>query len=155
MVSETVIEFLKTVPPFQFLPQSELSRLLPRMTLDYFPKDDTIISAGHRASEVLYIVHKGAVQLSLRTRVGKQLAFDLRGEGEIFGLLSLMGRDIARFDVIAVEDALCYGIPGSVIQEIATRYPEFSEYLVRASITRYLDRSLKELKDQTNLMGNT
>ncbi len=125
------------------------------MTLEYFPKDDTIISAGHPASEVLYIVHKGAVQLTLRTKVGKQLVFDLRSEGEIFGLLSLMGRDIARFDVIAVEDALCYSIPGTVVQEIASRYPEFSEYLVRVSITRYLDRSLKELKDQTNLMGNT
>ncbi|HMD15988.1 MAG TPA: DUF294 nucleotidyltransferase-like domain-containing protein [Terriglobales bacterium] len=95
------------------------------------------------------------MQLALRTTVGKQLVFDLRGEGEIFGLLSLMGRDVARFDVTAVEDALCYSIPGTVIQELASRYPEFSEYLVRASITRYLDRSLKELRDQTNLMGNT
>ena len=155
VVSETVIEFLKTVPPFQFLPLSELSRLVSSMKLEYFPKDDTIISAGHRASEVLYIVNKGAVQLALRTKVGKELVFDVRSEGEIFGLLSLMGRDIARLDVTAVEDALCYSIPATVIQELGSRYPEFSEYLVRASITRYLDRSLKELKDQTNLMGNT
>jgi CBS domain-containing protein len=155
VVTETVVEFLKTVPPFQFLPLGELSSLVPKITLDYFPKDDTIISAGHRASEVLYIVHKGAVQLALRTRVGKELVFDLRSEGEIFGLLSLMGRDLARLDVTAVEDVLCYSIPGTVIQELASRYPEFSEYLVRVSITRYLDRSLKELKDQTNLMGNT
>jgi CBS domain-containing protein len=124
------------------------------MALEYFPKNDTIIKAGHRAAEVLYIVNKGAVQLALRTMVGKQLVFDLRGEGEIFGLLSLMGRDIARFDVTAVEDALCYSIPGALVHDLASRYPEFSEYLVRVSITRYLDRSLKELKDQTNLMGN-
>jgi CBS domain-containing protein len=155
VVSETVIEFLKTVPPFQFLPPNELSRLVSSMTLEYFPKDDTIIRAGHRASEVLYIVHKGAVQLALRTKVGKELVFDVRSEGEIFGLLSLMGRDIARLDVTAVEDALCYSIPGTVIQELGSRYPEFSEYLVRVSITRYLDRTLKELKDQTNLMGST
>ncbi len=155
VVTETVTEFLKTVPPFQFLPASELSRLVPSMTLEYFPKDDTIISAGHRASEVLYIVHKGAVKLALRTTVGKELVFDLRSEGEIFGLLSLMGRDIARLDVTAAEDALCYSIPGTVIRELASRYPEFSEYLVRVSITRYIDRSLKELQDQTHLMGNT
>jgi CBS domain-containing protein len=155
VVSSTVIDFLKDVPPFQFLPTNELSCLVPSMTLEYFPKNDTIIRAGHRASEVLYIVHKGAVQLALRTMVGKQLVFDLRGEGEIFGLLSLMGRDIARFDVTAVEDALCYSVPGALVQDLASRYPEFSEYLVRVSITRYLDRSLKELKDQTNLMGNT
>ena len=125
------------------------------MALEYFPKGDTIISAGHRASEVLYIVHKGAVQLALRTKVGKELVFDVRSEGEILGLLSLMGRDIARLDVTAIEDALCYSIPGTVIQELGSRYPEFSEYLARVSITRYLDRTLKELKDQTNLMGNT
>ena len=154
-VTETVIEFLKTVPPFQFLPPSELSRLVSDMTLEYFPKDETIISAGHRASEVLYIVHKGAVELALRTSVGKKLTFDVRSEGEIFGLLSLMGRDIARLDVTAVEDTLCYSIAGTVIQKLASRFPEFSEYLIRVSITRYLDRSLKELKDQTNLMGNS
>lgn len=155
MVTASVIEFLKTVPPFQFLPPSELSRLVPSMTLDYFPKDATVISAGHRASEVLYIVHKGAVKLALRTRVGKELVFDLRSEGEIFGLLSLMGRDTARLDVTAVEDTLCYSVPGTVIQKLASRYLEFSEYLVRVSITRYLDRSLKELRDQAHLMGNT
>jgi CBS domain-containing protein len=154
VVNETVVEFLKTVPPFQFLPHGELGRLVSKMTLEYFPKDTTIIKAGHRASDALYIVHKGAVELALRTQVGKQLVFDVRSEGELFGLLSLMGRDIARLDVTAVEDALCYRIPDTVIQEVGSRFPEFSEYLVRASITRYLDRSLKELKDQTNLMGN-
>ncbi|MGC2196853.1 MAG: DUF294 nucleotidyltransferase-like domain-containing protein [Terriglobales bacterium] len=155
VVTEAVVEFLKTVPPFQFLPASELLNLVPSMMLDYFPKGATIISAGQRASEVLYIVHKGAVQLALRTKVGKELVFDLRSEGEIFGLLSLMGRDIARLDVTAVEDTLCYSVPGAVIQELASRYSEFSEYLVRVSITRYLDRSLKELRNQTHLMGNT
>jgi CBS domain-containing protein len=155
VVTEAVIEFLKTVPPFQFLPPSELSRLVPSMTLEYFPKEATIISAGHRASEVLYIVHKGAVELTLGTKVGKELVFDVRSEGEIFGLLSFMGRDTARLDVTAIEDALCYSIPGTVIQELASRYSEFSEYLVRVSITRYIDRSLKELRDQTQLMGNT
>jgi hypothetical protein len=53
VVSEAVVEFLKSVPPFQFLPLGELPRLVPSMTLDYFPKDATIIKAGHRASEVL------------------------------------------------------------------------------------------------------
>ena len=137
-----------------YLP-NELSRLVPSMMLEYFPKDTIIIAAGHRASEVLYIVNKGAVELALRTKVGKELVFDLRSEGEIFGLLSIMGGNLARLDVTAVEDTLCYSIPGKVIHELAARHPEFSEYLVRASITRYLDRSLKELKDQTNLMGNT
>ena len=81
------------------------------MTLEYFPKDAVVIAAGRQASESLYIVQKGAVKLGIRTNVGKELVLDMRSEGEVFGLLSLMGRDVARLDVVAIEDTLCYSIP--------------------------------------------
>jgi CBS domain-containing protein len=154
-VTETVVAFLKTVPPFQFLPSGELSRLASTTTLEYFPKDTVILSAGGRASESLYIVHKGGVKLALRTRVGKELLFDLRSEGEIFGLLSLMSRDIARLDVTAIEDTLCYSIPRMVMQDLTSRHAEVKDYLFRISITRYMDRGLRELQQQTQLMGDT
>lgn len=35
------------------------------MTLEFFPKDTVILSAGHPASESLYVVHKGGVKLAL------------------------------------------------------------------------------------------
>lgn len=154
-VTETLVAFLKTVPPFQFLPVPELSRLAASMTLEYFPKDTTIISAGHRAAEVLYIVYKGGVKLAMRTQVGKELVFDMRSEGELFGLLSLMGRDVARLDVLAIEDTLCYSLPGATMQELMSVHKDISDYLLRVSITRYMDRSLKELQQQTQLMGDT
>ena len=125
------------------------------MTLEYFPKDSVILTAGHRASESLYVVHKGGVKLALRTQVGKELVFDLRSEGEIFGLLSLMGRDVARLDVTAVEDTLCYTLPGTIMQDLSSRYAEVKDYLFRISITRYMDRTLRELQQQTHLMGDT
>jgi CBS domain-containing protein len=125
------------------------------MTLEYFPRDSVILSAGHRASESLYVVYKGGVKLALRTQVGKELVFDLRSEGEIFGLLSLMGRDVTRLDVTAVEDTLCYSVPGTVIQELTSRFAEVKDYLFRISITRYMDRTLRELQQQTHLMGDT
>jgi CBS domain-containing protein len=153
-VTETVVAFLDTVPPFQFLPASDLVRLASHMTLEYFPKDTTIISAGHRAAEALYIVHKGAVKLAMRTQVGKELVFDIRSEGEIFGLLSLMGRDIARLDVTAIEDSLCYSVPGDTMQALISEHKDVADYLLRISITRYMDRSLKELQQQTQLMGD-
>lgn len=154
-VTETVVAFLKTVPPFQFLPGPELSRLAGSMTLEYFPKDTTIISAGQRTAEVLYIVYKGGVKLAMRTQVGKELVFDMRSEGEIFGLLSFMGRDVARLNVDAIEDTLCYSIPAATMQELLADHKEVSDYLLRVSITRYMDRSLKELQQQTHLMGDT
>ena len=98
IVTDSVVTFLEKIPPFQFLPSSEIRSLARSLTLEYFPKDTVILSAGHRASESLYIVQKGAVKLALRTQIGKELVLDMRSEGEIFGVLSLIGRDVARLD---------------------------------------------------------
>ena len=155
VVTESVVSFLKNIPPFQFLSSSELSRLANHMTLEFFPKDTVILHAGHPASESLYVVHKGGVKLALRSQVGKQLVLDMRSEGEIFGLLSLMSKDLARLDVTAIEDTLCYRIPAEQMQKLISSNADVSNYLLRTSVTRYMDRSLQELRTQTGLMGDT
>jgi CBS domain-containing protein len=149
------VAFLKNVPPFQFLSTSELARLAGHVALEFFPKDTVILSAGHSAQDTLYVVHKGGVKLTLRSQVGKQLVLDMRSEGEIFGLLSLMGRDLTRLDVTAIEDTLCYSIPGKEMQRLISSHAEVANYLLRTSVTRYMDRSLQELRTQTGLMGDT
>lgn len=155
VITETVVSFLKNVPPFQFLSTPELARLASHMTLEFFPKDTVILSAGHPASESLYIVHKGGVKLALRSQVGKQLVLDMRSEGEIFGLLSVMSKDLARLDVTAIEDTLCYRVPAEQVQRLISSNADVSSYLLRTSVTRYMDRSLQELRTQTGLMGDT
>jgi CBS domain-containing protein len=87
--------------------------------------------------------------------VGKQLVLDMRSEGEIFGLLSIMSKDLARLDVTAIEDTLCYRIPAEQVQRLISSNAEVSAYLLRTSVTRYMDRSLQELRTQTGLMGDT
>ena len=155
VVTESVVNFLKDIPPFQFLSSPELAKLARSMALEYFPKDSVVLSAGQRAAESLYIVHKGAVKLAVRTQVGKELVLDMRSEGELFGVLSLMSGDVARLDVIAVEDTLCYTIPTLDVQRLMSDHSEVADYLVRTSVRRYMDRSLRELRAQTHLMGNT
>ena len=125
------------------------------MTLDFFPKDTVILHAGHPASESLYVIQKGAVKLALRSQVGKQLTLDMRSEGEIFGLLSILGKDLARLDVTAAEDTLCYRIPAEQMRQLISSNTEVANYLLRTSVTRYMDRSLQELRTQTGLMGDT
>jgi CBS domain-containing protein len=155
VITDTVVSFLKNVPPFQFLSVRELCRLASTMTLEFFPKDTVIVSAGHPASESLYIVHKGGVKLALRSQVGKQIVLDKRSEGEIFGLLSVMSKDLARLDVVAIEDTLCYRVPADQVQRLISSNAEVSSFLLRTSVTRYMDRSLQELRTQTGLMGDT
>ena len=155
VVTGAVADFLADIPPFQFLTRSELSRLAGCMTLEFFPKDTVILSAGHSTSNALYVVHKGGVKLAMRSQVGKQLMIDMRSEGEIFGLLSAMGGDLARLDVIAVEDTLCYSIPADEVQRLISSHAEVADYLLRTSLARYMDRSLQALRTQTGLMGDS
>jgi len=154
VVTETVVSFLKNIPPVQFLPAWELATLAPAMALEYFPKGSVILRAGYSAAESLYLVQKGAVKLGLRSGVGKELVLDMRSEGELFGLLSMMGRDVTRLDVSAVEDTICYTIPAARVQHLISTYTEFADYLLRTSITRYMDRSLAELRERTRLLGD-
>jgi CBS domain-containing protein len=155
VVTDSVVSFLKSIPPFQFLSLQELSKLTTHMTLDFFSKDTVILHAGHPASESLFVIQKGAVKLALRSQVGKQLTLDMRSEGEIFGLLSILGKDLARLDVTAAEDTLCYRIPAERMQQLISSNSEVANYLLRTSLTRYMDRSLQELRTQTGLMGDT
>lgn len=154
VVTESVVTFLKGIPPFQFLSLPELSSLARRMSLEFFPTGSVVLSAGKPAAESLYIVQKGAVKLALRTHIGKELVLDMRSEGELFGLLSMMGGDVTRLDVLAIEDTLCYSIPKLEVQRLMTNYAEVADYLVRTSVRRYMDHSLRELREQANLMGD-
>jgi CBS domain-containing protein len=153
IVTASVVAFLQGIPPFQFLSAAELGVLASGMSVEYFPKDTIILTAGHQASESLYIVQKGGVKLSIRGGVGKELVLDMRSEGEIFGLLSLLGRDVARLDVTAIEDTICYTVPGSEVQKLISRHAEVADFFFRTSVTRYMDRSLNELREQSRLLG--
>ncbi len=153
VLTAKVVAVLKTVPPFQFLPESQLETIAGGVSLEYFPKNTVILAAGSRASESLYVVQKGGVKLTLPTEAGEEIVLDVRSEGEIFGLLSVLGGDVARLNVTAVEDTLCYSVPWAEVQRLLSEHAEFAAYLLRTSVTRYMDLALGEMRARTRLIG--
>lgn len=152
VVGDAVV-FLKGIPPFQSLPEGELDALSRVMTLEFCPRDTVILRTGRTPGEALHVVQKGAVKLAFRAAVGKELTLDIRGEGEIFGLLSVMRREAASLDVIAVEDTFCYSIPAAEVQRLISSHAEVADFFLRTSITRYIQRSLGELRERARLVG--
>ena len=152
-VANSVVAFLKDIPPFQFLPREELAKLTASISLEYFPKNTVILRAGEKSSEAMYVVHKGAVKLTIPNEVEEDIALDVRSEGEIFGVLSMAGGGRARLDVTAIDDTLCYTIPAEEVQKLIAAHPDFAGYLLRTSVTRYIDRSLEEIRSQSRLLG--
>ena len=155
LVTESVVSFLKNVPPFQFLSTTELAMLARTMALEYFPRDTVILRAGGKVAESLYIIQKGAVKLAIRSGVGKEIILDLRGEGDLFGLLSLLGGDVARLDVVAVEDTLAYSLPAAEVDQLIARNTVVAGFLFRKSTGQYMDRCLNELRERSQLLGDS
>lgn len=153
VVTSRVVSFLKTVPPFQFLAESQLEALAASMSLEYFPQNTLILTAGGKSAESLYVVQKGGVKLTVPDELREPIVLDVRGEGEIFGLLSLLGGEVARLDVTAVEDTLCYSVPWAQMQRLIAEHPDFAAYLLRTSVTRYMDHALAEIRTRTRLLG--
>jgi CBS domain-containing protein len=120
VVLDAVIEFLRAIPPFQFLSIPDLRAVAKSMSQEYFPKDTLILSAGAEPADSLYIVKKGGVKLTLTSSEGLEVILDMRSEGELFGLLSMLGGEVTRLDVTAIEDTICYTIPGGGCQRVAT-----------------------------------
>jgi CBS domain-containing protein len=152
VVLDAVIDFLRAIPPFQFLPTSDLRTLAKSMSQEYFPKDTLILSAGAEPADSLYVVKRGGVKLTLAASEGLEVILDMRSEGELFGLLSMLGGEVTRLDVTAIEDTICYTIPGDQVRDSLLTHPDAAGYLVKTSVTRYIDRSLNEIRERTRLL---
>jgi len=70
----------------------------------------------------------------VRTEGGEEVVLDVRSEGDIFGLLSVLGGEVARLDVTALEDTLCYSVPWNKMQRLISEHAEFAAYLLRTSV---------------------
>lgn len=154
VVLDAVTDFLKAIPPFQFLSIPELRTLAKTMSQEYFPRDTVILSAGGEAADSLYVIKKGGVKLSIAGGEGTDVILDMRSEGELFGLLSMLGGDVTRLNVTAIEDTICYTVPGDQVRQHLLTHSEAAGYLVKTSVTRYIDRSLNEIRERTRLIGD-
>ncbi|OAQ21684.1 Crp/Fnr family transcriptional regulator [Thermosulfurimonas dismutans] len=106
IVYDEAKEFLKKVPPFQFLDEETLYGIIPYLRLEFYPKGTVILEEGGKSSEFLYLIKKGAVKITLRGENGEEMLVDMRGEGETFGLWSLIEGQ-QQTTVKTLEDTLC------------------------------------------------
>ncbi len=142
-VYEEIKEFLKKIPPFQFLDEETLLSLIPHMRLEFYPKDTVILKEGGKSSEFLFLRKKGAVKVTLKGDGGKEVLVDIRGEGETFGLWSLLeGRQ--QTTVTTLEDTLCYLIPENKTRELLDGQALFAEFFLKKHITKYLDKIVRD-----------
>ena len=120
---DEVRDFLAASDPFAQLPANELSGLPQHMSMRYVRRSDTIISAG-QPNDMLFIIRSGAVDVL----DGEGTLLDRRDAGRSFGFSTLMGDNICRYSMIAVEDTLLLTMPREPFVELAERNPELARF---------------------------
>ncbi len=142
LVVHSVVEFLRRVPPFQFLDEGQLRRLAKRVEVHYFPRGTTLIKRGEPPPNYLWVVVRGGVKKVLRVTTGEEHVFEIASEGDLVGVLSSVDGTTGQLDDVAIEDTVCYAIPRQVVDQLIVNEPVVARFFlgalrdwVRASLT--------------------
>jgi CBS domain-containing protein len=153
MIIEDIIGFLKKVPPFQFLDDALLKRVAGKISMEFYPKNTLILKQDGPPSEYLRVIKKGGVKVFMETEDSEEVIIDYREEGDTFGFLSLISRDKARANVKAVDDTICYLMDKEMVLSLLDSSPVFTEYFLKSHLTKYIDRTYKEMQNKSLFYG--
>ncbi len=137
---QEIYEFIKTVRPFDELPESEQKNLSKQLQIKYFKRGQTIISIDDQ-HDSLFIVRTGAADVinkddELITRVNEKGCFGFRAVIKEHSSLS---------EVIAHEDCLVYILPGEVFRKVCSENVDFKDHFMMVESQR-LHKALKQAK---------
>ncbi|MBI3592589.1 MAG: cyclic nucleotide-binding domain-containing protein, partial [Nitrospirae bacterium] len=155
MLFEDVMNFLKNIPPFQFLDEAVLKTVAGSLSMEFYPKDTVILKQDGPASDSLRIIKKGGVKISIKSDTGEDVVIDYRGEGETFGLVSLMGRDKQKTTVVAIDDTICYLLDKEKVFRLIDTNPVLTEYFLQTHFTKYIDKTYKEMRNKSLFYGSS
>src|SRR5688500_19923244 len=100
--------FLRTVPLFSKLDDSELVRFTELTREKAYPKGSVIVFEDD-PGDSLFVVRQGRVKVVLIGEDGREVILGVLGVGEHFGELSLIDEQPRSAHVIAMEDAQMLG----------------------------------------------
>jgi CBS domain-containing protein len=155
MIIDDVLNFLKKVPPFQFLDDASLQEVVNNLSMDFYPKGTVILKQDGPASDSLRIIKKGGVKLMVRSDAGEDVTIDFRGEGDNFGLISLMGKEKQKTTIVAVEDTICYLLNRDTVYRLIDTNPAFTEHVLQYHFTKYIDKTYREMHNKSLFFGSS
>ncbi|HKN18813.1 MAG TPA: DUF294 nucleotidyltransferase-like domain-containing protein, partial [Dissulfurispiraceae bacterium] len=155
MLDEDPVNFLKKTPPFQFLEEAVLKEIAGSVSMEFYPKGLVILRQDGPASDSLRVIKKGGVKISVESDDGEDIVIDCRGEGESFGLVSLMGKEKQKTTITAVDDTICYLLDREKVFSLIDSQPVFTEYFLQTHFTKYMDKTCSEMRKRSFFNGSS
>jgi len=152
-IIEDIIEFFKSIPPFEFLDNEVINSIAVKTAMEFYPKNTHILLQDSLPSEFLYIIKKGGVKVYRRVN-NEEVIIDYRSEGDSFGFVSLISGDKSRANVVAIDDTICYLISKETVLTLMNIYPEIRDFYLKSFMNIYLDKRYMEESVKKTLTGS-
>lgn len=144
-MEDQTFEFLSKIPPFTFLPEEELRRVVFEVSMKRYPKDTEIFVQGISKVEYLYVIRKGAVE-RYYNQGDRQILYEYLSEGDVFGGVSLLLHDgVSARMLTAKTDTDFFILPKKIFLDVCARHEAFSNYFTDIFGKLMLDRSFAAL----------
>lgn len=153
VIRKEITDFLSVTPPFNLLEQKTLDIIADKISIEFYPRGQKILSQNGVPCSELRIIKKGGVKVYVTNDEGDDIIIDYRSEGDSFGFISLISGDKSRAHVIAIEDTICYLVPKSVVQHIVSEVPLVGEYFMKSFFLNFIDKTYSEMRQKSFVFG--
>lgn len=146
MLKDEIIDFFENVLPFNRLSRDVLAAMVDDISMEYYQKGEVILRQDGMPSKFLGVIKKGGVKVFQTSADNKEVIVDLRGEGEHFGMLSLLSGDHSRNNVVTIEDTICYQVPKETLLRTLRNNSEVNDYFLKSFFVNLLDKTYEETR---------
>jgi len=137
--------FLADHPPFDALTDAELDRVVSSVQIEHFAPGTVILQQAGAPATYLFVIRRGAAEIADDGRV-----IDEVGEGDVFGMWSLLDQVAPTATVRASEDTLCYLIDAEVAHQVLRSRAGIA--FITASVRRRIAAVDEKLKAEVDLV---
>jgi CBS domain-containing protein len=143
---QEIIDFLRSYPPFDALPDEALALVAAGVEVSYFKAGTRILTFGQQV-DAWYVVRSGAVEVYRRN--GE--LYNRLSAGGYFGQFGLLRESSVRFPVTALEDTLVWLLPAPVFHQLFAQYEAFADVVEVEDRTR-LRHTVARTEDANELL---
>ena len=117
VIVNRVAEFLKRFPPFSFLSKEDLEKVSAAVEIRYLEKGEVLFRQGQDAQPHFFVLKEGSIQLTETHQESEEIR-EYCDEGDVFGVLALLGKRPYLLNARVEENSLIYAIPVTVFEQM-------------------------------------
>jgi CRP/FNR family cyclic AMP-dependent transcriptional regulator len=142
MAHEENKAFLRRVPLFSGLTETQLETLAAGSARRSYPKGRTIVSEGE-PSQSMYILLAGRAKVQRSDSEGKEVILAVLGSGEFIGEMSLIDDAPRSASVVTLEPCEFMGVSKDAFKAMLTQSPEVAMNVMRGLVRRLREADKK------------